>query len=172
MASNTFRSRLDGDKDTHDRRRPKKDGSGTYDLIVGNISHLVDDFSITISSNVDRTNSESVYRLIDTMYSLGYAGKMKIIFGPVSASLEQAQKLHVACPHTVNEDLLSLVLYAADKGFNTDLRPGLKICGMLLPHHLIIAPDGKLYTCPTFLGMDEYQTGSVENGNAVLWQVH
>ncbi len=155
---------LDGDRETHNRRRPGKDGSGTYDLIMGNLSHLVDDFSITISSNVDRTNSESIYSLIDTMYSLGYAEKMKIIFGPVSASLEIAQKLHVACPQTANKDLLSLTLYAADKGFATDLRPGLKICGMLLPHHTIIDPDGKLYTCPAFLDMDEYQIGSIENG--------
>jgi radical SAM protein with 4Fe4S-binding SPASM domain len=100
------------------------------------------------------------------MYSLGYAGKMRIIFGPVSAPLELAQKLHIACPQTANMDLLSLTLYAANKGFVPDLRPELKICGMLLPHHLVVDPDGKLYTCPTFLGMDEYQTGSIEGDNA------
>jgi uncharacterized protein len=156
---------LDGDKETHDRRRPRKDGSGTFDLIMENLCHLVDDFSITILSNVDRTNLESACRLIDTMYSLGYAGKMRIIFGPVSASLELAQKLHLTCPQTANRDLLSLTLYAADKGFAADLRPGLKICGMLLPHHLVISPDGKLYTCPIFLDMDEYQAGSIESDN-------
>jgi radical SAM protein with 4Fe4S-binding SPASM domain len=99
------------------------------------------------------------------MHSLGYAGMMKIIFGPVSAPMELGQKLHVACPQTVNSDLLSLTLYAASKGFATDLRPELKICGMLLPHHLVIDPYGKIYTCPTFLGMGEYQTGSIEDGN-------
>jgi uncharacterized protein len=159
---------LDGDKDTHDRRRLRKDGSGTYDLIMGNLSYLVDDFTITILSNVDNTNAEAIYRLIDVMYSLGYAGKMKILFGPVSAPLELAKKMRVACPQTVNSDLLSLTLYAANKGFAADLRPELKICGMLLLHHLVIDPDGKLYTCPTFLGMDEYQTGSIKNGNTGL----
>jgi len=155
---------LDGDKDAHDRRRVKKDGSGTYDLILDNLSHLVGDFTITILCNVDRTNSESAYRLVDTMHSLGYAGKMKIIFGPVAAPMELGQKLHAACPQTVDSDLLSLTIYAASMGFATDLRPELKICGMLLPHHLVIDPYGNTYTCPTFLGVDEYQTGSIEGG--------
>lgn len=153
---------LDGDKDTHDKRRVRKDGSGTYDLIMDNLSHLVGNFTITILCNVDRMNSESAYRLVDMMYSLGYAGKIKIIFGPVAAPMELGQKLHTACPQTVDSDLLSLTIYAASRGFVTDLRPELKICGMLLPHHLVIDPYGNIYTCPTFLGVDEYQTGSIE----------
>ncbi len=156
---------LDGDKDAHDKRRVRKDGSGTYDLIMDNLSHLVGDFSITILCNVDMTNSESAYILIDTMHSLGYAKKMKIIFGPIAAPMDLGQKLHTACPQTVDSDLLSLTIYAAGMGFATDLRPELKICGMLLPHHFVIDPYGNIYTCPTFLGVDEYRTGSIE-GNA------
>ena len=109
---------LDGDRDTHDKRRIRRDGSGTFDMIMENLRYLVKDFSIIISCNVDRTNADAAYRLIDILHSQGYAGKIwQLRFGPVSAPFELAQMQHAACPGTSDEDLLSLILYAADRGF-------------------------------------------------------
>lgn len=159
-----LRITLDGDRDAHDKRRPMKDGSGTFDLIMDNLRRLAEDFFVTITCNVDKANSEAAYRLVDILDSQGFAGKIKrLIFGPVSATFESAQRGHIACPETTDEDLLSLTLHAANKGFASDLRPGHKICGMLLPNHFVIDPDGKLYTCPAFLGRDEYQSGDVNH---------
>lgn len=153
---------LDGDKDSHDKRRPKRDGSGTFDLIMENLSHLIEGFTITITCNVDKTNAEAASRLIDILYSRGYAGKIRrFTFGPVSASSESAQKYHIACPDPADEEMLSLTIKAARRGFISDLRPGHKICGMLLPSHFVIDPIGRLYTCPAFLGLKEYQVGDI-----------
>jgi uncharacterized protein len=155
---------LDGDRDIHDRRRPQIDGSGTFDIIMRNLSYLIDDFLITIACNVDRSNVEAAYRLMDTLHSQGLAGKLyRLIFGPVSATFEQAQRHHMACPGTDREELISLTLYAASMGFARDLRPRHRICGMLLPNHFIIDVYGAVYTCPSFLGRSEYQVGAIDS---------
>jgi uncharacterized protein len=157
---------LDGDKDVHDRRRPKKDGSGTFNLIMNNLHHLAKDFLVTINCNVDKENKDAAYRLIDTLVSQGYVGKIKgLVFGPVSGDYEQALKQHIACPMTNVEDLIPLNIYAAERGFASDLRPEHIICGMLLSSHFVIDPDGKLYTCPAFLGRGEFQVGNVDHVN-------
>jgi uncharacterized protein len=155
---------LDGDRDIHDKRRPQIDGSGTFDAIMRNLSYLIDDFFITIACNVDRSNVEAAYRLVDTLHSEGLAGKLhRLIFGPVSASFELAQRHHMACPGTDREELLSLTLYAASMGFARDLRPRHRICGMLLPNHFIVDVHGAVYTCPSFLGRSEYQAGAIDS---------
>jgi uncharacterized protein len=153
---------LDGDKETHDKRRKKRDGSGTFDLIMENLAYLVEHFYVTITCNVDSMNYESAYRLVDIMASKGYADKIKkMFFGPVSAPLKLAKIHGVACPNTNNEDLVSLSIYAAEHGFNPDLRPESMICGMLSQSHLVIDSDGGIYTCPAFLDMEGYRTGSI-----------
>lgn len=155
---------LDGDKDAHDKRRKLFDGSGTFDLIMENLRYLIKDFFITITCNVDKTNAEAAYRLVDILDSQGFSGKIKrLTFGPVSAPEKLAQRLHTACPETLERDLTKLTLYAAKRGFADDLRPRHKICGMLLPSSFVIDPNGILYTCPAFLSKEEYQAGSVNS---------
>ena len=157
---------LDGDKENHDRRRKKRDGSGTFDLIIENLSYLIEHFHITVTCNVDSMNYEAAYKLVDIMESKGYAGRIKrMFFGPVSAPFELARLHGVACPNTDNKDLVSLSIYAAEHGFNSDLRPESMICGMLIQSHLVIDSDGGIYTCPAFLGMERYQIGSIYQYN-------
>ena len=117
-----------------------------------------------ITCNVDKTNLEAAYKLVDILYSRGFAGRIKrLSFGPVSAPIESAQEQHVACPDTVDEHLIHLTIYAASKGFASDLRPNHKICGMLLPNRFVIDTHGRIYTCPAFLGREEYQAGTVDH---------
>ena len=155
---------MDGDNDAHDKRRKFKDGSGTFDIILENLRYLIKDFFITITCNVDKTNAEAAYRLVDILYSQGFAFHIKrLIFGPVSAPFELAQRQQMACPEATDEDLTKLTLYAAKRGFADDLRPRHKICGMLLPSSFVIDPNGILYTCPAFLGKEEYKIGNINS---------
>lgn len=154
---------LDGHRDTHDRRRPLKDGSGTFDAIMENLPYLVDHFSINILCNVDRQSVGAAYKLLDILTSQGFAGRLNgITFGPVANTFDSARKHHVSCPEPVSEDITLLMLCAASRGFMSDLRPKHKICGMLLPHKVVISPGGEFYTCPSFLGKKEYQAGSID----------
>jgi len=153
---------LDGDREAHDRRRCRKDGSGTYDVIMESLSYLVKDSYITILCNVDRANVQAAYRLVDILYSCGYADKLSgLIFGPVSAPYESAISRHIACPGTDDRGLTLLNIYAAQRGFASDLRPRHTICGMLLPSRFVIDTEGGIYTCPAFLGRKEYQAGMI-----------
>ena len=155
---------LDGDRETHDSRRRKKDGSGTFDDILDNIRNLPDGFYITISCNVDTTNKDAVYNLIDLVSTQDYARKVKrFIFGPVTEEFQLARRQHIACPMTNDEDLVSLSIHAAKRGFIADLRPEHILCGMLLSSHFVIDPIGGIYTCPSLLGMEEYSVANIKD---------
>jgi len=57
---------IDGPRNIHNRRRPLIDGTGTYDVIMGNVAiaaHYLD--SIVLKINVDKTNVEYVPDLLD-----------------------------------------------------------------------------------------------------------
>jgi len=57
---------LDGIKDTHDKRRIKLNGEGTFERIVGNITTLVKrSFQVVIRINVDKRNEDSCIKLIE-----------------------------------------------------------------------------------------------------------
>lgn len=162
---------LDGDKESHDRRRKRKDGSGTFDLIMENLSHFVDQFHVTITCNVDNTNHLAAYKLIDILASSGYANRIgKVFFGPVSAPFESAKLHGIACPNTNDRDLVALNIYAAQHGLSSDLRPEHIICAMLLKSHFVLDTDGGIYTCPAFLGIDGYRTGSIYELNSMDYQ--
>ena len=50
---------LDGDRDTHNRRRPLKGGVGTFDRILENVAASRDILKIQIRINVDRSNADT-----------------------------------------------------------------------------------------------------------------
>ena len=50
---------LDGDRDTHNRRRPLQGGVGTFDRILENVAASRDILKIQIRINVDRSNVDT-----------------------------------------------------------------------------------------------------------------
>ena len=144
---------LDGDKEAHDRRRPYKDGRGTFDEIMDNLSRIAGKVGIRISCNVDRSNLEGAYRLVDLLSSLGYAGRgVRMSFGRLCSDLEGG----LVSPNLSQGERDRLVIYAAERGFIRDLRPPHKICAMLRRGtHLVVNTNGEMYSCPLFIGRGE-----------------
>jgi uncharacterized protein len=64
-----FQVTIDGTKEAHDKRRPLKNGSGSFDIVYNNFIKLVkrsnNAESITLRSNLDNDNIESVKNLFD-----------------------------------------------------------------------------------------------------------
>lgn len=65
-----FQVSIDGTKEQHDKRRIRKDGSGTYDLILENLQRLVDyglKHLITIRINIDNENLDSAEEILKSV---------------------------------------------------------------------------------------------------------
>ena len=75
---------IDGLKDTHNKKRPHRDGSGTFDRIIENIKKLMDNWQgfINIRVNVDKNNIEEYISLSKYLTSLPFFDKKRIRIHP------------------------------------------------------------------------------------------
>ena len=78
---------LDGDRDTHDRRRPLQGGVGTFDRILENVAASRDILNIQIRINVDRSNADTAVAALDALAEHGLEG-IPAYFGHVKPFTE------------------------------------------------------------------------------------
>jgi uncharacterized protein len=75
---------LDGDRETHNRKRPLPGGQGTYDRIVENVRKVADRCPISIGGNFDETSVDSYPALLDFLAQQEFASKLvKVKFKPI-----------------------------------------------------------------------------------------
>jgi uncharacterized protein len=74
---------LDGMPATHDRRRPLASGEPTFDKILQNILASNDVINITLRINVDPSNLDSAYELVDYLAAHDLPGKVTLSLAPI-----------------------------------------------------------------------------------------
>lgn len=85
---NQVRITLDGDRDSHNARRPFEDGRPSFDLIIGKIKELIDIVDLGVAGNFDRSNFKGILRLLDFLEQEGLLRKSsKIDFAPLAPRL-------------------------------------------------------------------------------------
>src|SRR5262245_32189410 len=88
---NAVKITLDGDRDTHNRKRPLRGGQGTFDRIIENIKAVADRCNISIGGNFDESSVESYPALLDFLREQQFADKLvKVNFKPVIRMEPQA----------------------------------------------------------------------------------
>jgi uncharacterized protein len=169
---------LDGNQKTHDASRPFQNGKGTYHLIMNHLEDYAGLIQTDVLCVLDERRIAAAYELIDTLAEKGLAERrVRVKFSPVmtpnaNASIEAAPlSLDDAfigmAERTLTLEIAKLTIYAAEKGLVDDLRPKLVWCAMQHHdgRHLVVTPEGKLYTCPTFIGRDStYEAGHIHTG--------
>lgn len=69
---NNIQITIDGDKDIHNKRRPLKNGDGTFDKIINNLINLRgQNINIALRINVDNNNCNQVFDILDILYNNG-----------------------------------------------------------------------------------------------------
>jgi uncharacterized protein len=82
---------LDGDRDTHNRRRPLRGRQGTFDRIIENVRRVAPLVSITIGGNFDESSADSYPALLDFLREQDFADTIaKINFKPIIKPFEPA----------------------------------------------------------------------------------
>jgi len=177
----TFQVTLDGFGETHNRRRPLKNGDDSFSLIYNNFVRLVKDDNIrnvALRSNVDNENIESVKKLYNNLReSLGF-NISKINVG--LSWTYPSQSYYLRCPTYEifpNRDqalkLLELYRYAKSLGFKiSPLIFTVGPCGVTNVHNYAIDESLKVYKCPGLFYTDKnfgiiHENGSLEVPNPI-----
>lgn len=176
---------MDGRKETHDRMRHSKSGSGTYDSIMDNFRALVDSRT---EEGADRRSTEYYMRGTYTAYNKDFSrdvlamadlGFRETSIEPVVSDPDVPYALHeedLPQLYEEYEKLASEMLERERRGegfsfyhYSVDLTGGPCIykrvsgCGVAT-EYLAVTPAGDLYPCHQFVGDDEMIAGNIYEG--------
>ncbi|MCK4528913.1 radical SAM protein [candidate division WOR-3 bacterium] len=165
-----FQITLDGPRDIHDKRRPYKNGEGTYDDIIKSI-HLLKKHrfkKIVIRVNIDKENRQHIERLLDQLKEK-FGTDLMVRFAPVVPPVGDKK---VSCPWLAQtfmdeEDyaILPKLFQAAEKrGFTVVMRSqvNLLFCEFHTDSSFMIDPQADIYKCEALVGIKECKAGSID----------
>lgn len=169
---------IDGRREIHDLMRPASNGKGSYDVILPKFQNFVK----------KRGNGQYYVRGTFTKNNLDFAADVKSLhdagFDQISVEPVVADKkaeyaiTEEDLPRIFKEyeDLASYIIDSKKNGdsfnffhFMIDLEQGpcaikrLRGCGCG-NEYVAVTPDGDIYPCHQFVGMEEWKMGSVYNG--------
>ncbi|HTR45689.1 MAG TPA: geopeptide radical SAM maturase, partial [Thermodesulfovibrionales bacterium] len=162
---------VDGLKTAHDRSRPFKGGSGSFDTIVGNILDGAGTIDILVGGNYTRSNFREFPALLDYVYKKGLTPSLlsSVAFYPVvSESGEYAMPdFHEGCISANEPWLVDASLFLREeilkRGYCTDrITPG--ICMMEFGNNILVDYEGSIYKCPGLIGRTNYKIGHIRTG--------
>jgi uncharacterized protein len=174
---------LDGRKEIHDRIRVKKDGTGSYEIVVKNFQELIKERKESkykdnyyVRGTFTNFNKDFVNDFIH-MHELGFE---KISLEPVVIELSSEYAMSEEdCDIICDEyDKLAKLLINNYKRnerptffhFTIDLDKGpcfmkrIVGCGSGL-EYLAITPNGDVFPCHQFVGIDEFKMGNINSND-------
>ena len=169
---------IDGRKEVNDNMRPKAGGQGSYDTIVPKFQKLADSRNQT-DYFVRGTFTKHNLDFAEDVMHLADLGFKQISVEPVVA--EDTMNYAITeedIPKIYDEyEKLAKLIYERRKAgdwfnffhFNIDLKGGpcvvkrLAGCGSGT-EYLAVTPEGDLYPCHQFVGMEEFKMGTVYEG--------
>ncbi len=165
---------LDGDAESHDKRRHTKTGDPTFEIITKNILEVVEtptykeyNCNITIRVNIDKTNYHSVDSLIDFIKANDLQKKISIYFtaivdfGGNDAGKDSLNKNEFA------EKEIEWLLRCFENGISATILPErtYSVCMVEKQNSEVWDAFGNIYSCWEFPYSDVYAKGESLIGN-------
>ena len=163
---------LDGPAEIHNKYRPFRTGSGSFETIMRNLKETCDLVKIGIGGNFDTESYEKFIPLLDQLEKAGLTPDRiwEVKFGPVMkrpAGDTSPTDYHDGCM-SINEPWLlkAEALLREDilrRGYATSkLMP--MPCQVEITDNYVVNFDGVIYKCPTFIGRKGFAIGDVRHG--------
>lgn len=167
---------LDGLAEVHDKRRPFRNGQGTYDIIISNIRNILDSKVIervNLRVNIDADNIESIPAFIrfladDPLFLNGLKLSLGVITPTVGCNGREshAEKYteDMRLKHLEDaREYAKLSGLAKSLGFEmpTEYIAG-PWCAARHPYSWAVGPKGEVYKCASDFGRPERVFGSIE----------
>ncbi len=154
---------IDGPRSIHDSRRLLYNGEGTFDRIINNIKDVCLDIPIVIRINVDKTNINHTYELLNYIEECNLKGKVSLYLAPVDDINNGCIESSCMTISDFSVEEIKFQLEALNKGFKIGLIPSCNpsICGAVSSNSYVIDPKGDLYKCWNHIGREEERVGSI-----------
>ncbi len=151
---------IDGPQEVHDSRRKLHSGKGTFSRIVDNLSDTAGILHITVRINVDRTNVESAYEVVDLLHRRGILPKVRIQFAQVRSTGTACANVRDHCysDEEFSQTLVQIYDRLLSMGISQIEYPrvlsGAAFCGALSDGYYVVSPAGDLFRCWEELSLD------------------
>lgn len=164
---------LDGMREQHNRKRPYRNGKGSFDTIVGNILYASALIDVDVGGNFDDENIDSFPALMDYLKSLGLDERLHAVrFKPISNTLGSRkglpQGVEIPCVYgdpKAARRMVDLRRMTGERGFPQERGVGINRCTMVSNgSQFTIGPEGSLYKCPALVGHPAFRVGSIWEG--------
>lgn len=159
---------VDGPRETHDKRRPLKNGEGTYDILMQKVEMVSEKLPVQVRVNVDRENISGLSVFIDDLIQRGLGGRnIRVDLARVMANTSPNCWYESSCipVEEFDRDMLPYLLRLKNAGFKILLNwknlPRYLFCAAYSGKHIAIDPDGNLYCCLEGIGLDRYIVGNL-----------
>jgi len=161
---------IDGTKEIHDKRRPFKNGKGSFSIIIENLKDVIDIFppnTITIRFNMDKMNFHNLPKFLDYLESIGFKSKIKFWIG-VPQGVSPYCNIYQYAGKELYKRVFEAWKIVIERGFLFHYEPGVNVCSAITNTSRIIDPLGKIYKCWGLVGMDQFSVGDVFEGENSL----
>lgn len=160
---------LDGDRDSHNARRPYRGGNGSFNDILANVKAIAGFIPVIIRSNIDVTNSDAALNFLrdikdEPWFKENYGKSVQFYFGHV-------RKYTSSCACSKDEVLkqgefwikdMELKNILSQSGFSSDEYPNITSgCCATNLHSYVVDPRGDLYKCWNHIGEKTKAVGSI-----------
>lgn len=162
-----FQITVDGSPGSHNRRRPGRNGSGTYDEIVKNIGLAIQyGFNVSIRVNVDERNYDDAEHICRLFFERGWTNtnRFSFYFAPVTDHLTSACALQASQKRILPALIAAVRRSAAGNRLNFDAWRGADVvekaakrgylalprfhyCPAGVKSQIVVSPDGTLHPC-------------------------
>jgi uncharacterized protein len=167
---------VDGDRSTHDIRRPFKNGSGTYDRIIRSIKELTENgYTVEIRINVDKENLEKILPFvkwisrIKTIDRLGISlSRIEEATNPIHSPIQLTEmyelmnklRTHTTLPIHCNIPIFRIISMF-DNPYSQRFPAVTDYCDQR--NMWVIDSDGKIYSCNEGMGETQFLKGFIDN---------
>ena len=169
---------MDGGREAHNKRRIRKDGSGTYDTLLDVLELLEDaDITFTLRLNVDRENADTFAELFRDLKERGLENIRKSLEGVHPVDTEGAGKgcasyAEKCFSYSEMPDFAQKVYEQI--GEKTNLQRSLMVprygfCSFDKEDNYTVDPYLCIYKCAGFVGQEDKKVGYIDESGEMIF---
>lgn len=168
---------LDGPEAIHNRRRPYRNGQGTFQDIINNLKEILKILPVSLRVNIDKTNVDDMQHFFSLLTNEPWydSNRMNIYYGLVRKTTNSCQCNESNTIDTGDYLKKSLELnnYLMEKDTKWDFFPSMGVaCGATSLNSYVVGPIGELYKCWSNLGDNSKIVGTIFNDEIELSKVY
>lgn len=163
---------IDGDKESHNRRKSLCSGSPTFDVVFNNFIAVVkraNEFNeIMLRINIDETNVNTVIPLLERV-------KSQVDVSGVTVDINETSWAHKKLEDydEIHGWIVELTQKALELGFQYDFHLGhFESCNFSKQNNIAIGPDGNVYKCILMIEEEAFRVCDIENYNDSLSMIN